>query len=101
MAVLQLRDEYWRFREPEELANAILQERGPLLRLADIWQLLGYPSLQAARKAAIRESAPIELIELPGRRGRFARTTEFARWLFTATDWASASSPSSKPRTAL
>lgn len=64
-----------------ELAAIITQSKGPFLKLSEVSQILGYPTPDAARKAA-RKRTPIEAIDLPNRRGRFVRTVDFVDWLF-------------------
>lgn len=64
-----------------DLTNLLIGEYGPFVRLSDVWGKLGYPSLEAARKAAARNSAPMQVISLPGRRGKFVRTRDLATWL--------------------
>lgn len=64
-----------------DLTNHLIGEYGPFVRLSDVWAKLGYPSLEAARKAAARNSAPMQVISLPGRRGKFVRTRDLATWL--------------------
>lgn len=68
----------------DQLAAHLIATNGPLLRLAHVWHLLGYPSADAARKAASRDSFPLELVQLTGRRGRFIRSTDLAEWLHAA-----------------
>ena len=43
---------------------------------------LGFPSQDAFRQAFSRGRLPIRVFELEGRRGRFALTSDIARWLW-------------------
>lgn len=64
-----------------ELSTHLIGQYGPFVRLTDVWGMLGYPSLDAARKAAARGTTPMQTVFLPGRRGRFVRTGDLAKWL--------------------
>ncbi|MGS0567074.1 hypothetical protein [Xanthomonas oryzae] len=66
------------------LQRELLDEFGPYIPLSRYWRQLSLPSLDAARKAALRGTAPVECITLPGRRGWFMRTSEVARWISDA-----------------
>ena len=68
----------------ESLEKELLQEFGPYAPISRVWQRLSFPSPDAARKAALRGTAPIECLALPHRRGRFVRTSELAQWLCQA-----------------
>lgn len=61
-----------------------LAERfGPLMSLEDVVQVLKYPSMQAARKAIMRGSFPLEMIRLPSRRGLFVTARQVALYIDT------------------
>ena len=70
----------------DEMVAHISAELGIFVRVTDAWRLLGYPSPEAARKAALRNRFPIDVIKLPERRGRFVRSKDLAAWLFEAMD---------------
>ena len=72
-------------RSAGELLALIVQNGGPYLKLSDVWQVLGYPTLEAARKAASRKQLPIQPVDLPQRRGRFVRAIDLADWLYQST----------------
>ncbi len=61
----------------------VLRERyGELLTLADIAEVLRYPSQQAVRRAHARGLLPLELVRFPGRRrGWFATARTVAALL--------------------
>jgi hypothetical protein len=74
---------------PESLHSAISSERaeklraqfGELLNLRDLAALLRYPSLHAIRKARLRGTLRIPLIQIAGRRGWFAPVRGVATYL--------------------
>jgi hypothetical protein len=70
---------------PEEISIVLIEMGGPLLPLSTVWSLLGYPSPEAARKSAKRDRAPLPLQDVPGRRGKYVRSTDLAAWLFENT----------------
>lgn len=82
MSGLLPQSEYLRAHSAQELAAQIVDRHGPMLKLADVWQVLGYPSADAARKAAARKRAPVDFVTIEGRRGRFARAADLAAFLF-------------------
>lgn len=68
----------------EEIAEHITLEYGLLVRVADTWNLMGFASPEAARRAALRGSFPIRLLCIPNRRGSFIQSRDLAEWLFVA-----------------
>ncbi len=68
----------------DELFNKVVDEFGLYVRVADLWQLLGFRSLDAARRAAVQGRLGVEAVNLPGRRGHVVRSHALARWLFDA-----------------
>lgn len=70
---------------PDELAAVIVKHSGPYLRLCDVWRLFGYPSVEAARKAAGRDQLPVRLVQFRERRGQFVKAVDLADWLFEGT----------------
>ncbi|HEV2682372.1 MAG TPA: hypothetical protein VGV14_17850 [Rhodanobacter sp.] len=42
--------------------------------------LLGYPTQQAFKRAALRDALPIRVFTIQGRRGKFATVKDVARW---------------------
>lgn len=65
----------------EMLQQEFVREYGPYAPLSRIWRLLSFPSLDAARKAAARGTAPVECFRFPRRRGWFLRSSDLARWI--------------------
>jgi hypothetical protein len=68
----------------ERLRQELDDEYGPYIPLSRIWRKLSYPSLDAARQAASRGNLPIPWVSLPGRRGKFLRSLDVAKWLSAA-----------------
>lgn len=61
---------------------ALRERYGELLTLADIAEVLRYPSEQAVRRAHARGLLPVELVRFPGRRrGLFATARTVAALL--------------------
>lgn len=59
-----------------------LQSRfGPLLGGQDLVKSLGYKSAAAFRQAVKRGTIPVEVFEIPNRRGKFALTSDIECWL--------------------
>ncbi len=66
----------------EKTLEALLLERhGPMITGTALSQALGYPTDDALRKALARGTVPIPVFSIPKRRGKFALTTDVARWL--------------------
>ena len=73
----------------EELTASIASEMGPFARLSNVWQLLGYRSADAARKAAQAQRLNVRALRVPGQRGYFVRSQDLAHWLYCAHNNAS------------
>ncbi len=67
--------------EASQLIRRMLDEHSELLSGQALGRCLGYRSSRAFQRAARLGELPVEVFKLPGRRGRFARTIEVARWL--------------------
>lgn len=59
----------------------MLKQYGPLIGGADLRKALGYRSASAFNRAMRMNSIGVNVFPVPGRRGRFALTTEVGRWL--------------------
>ncbi|WP_423016383.1 hypothetical protein [Undibacterium sp. Di27W] len=59
----------------------LLTQSGPLTGGKDLVKALGYRSAAAFRQAIQRGTLPIHVFEIPGRRGRFALTSDIMNWL--------------------
>ena len=55
--------------------------RAPILGGADIARIMGFPTTEALYKARQAGRLPVELFQLPGRRGWFAATQSVREWL--------------------
>jgi hypothetical protein len=55
--------------------------RVPILTAAETARVLGYPSTGALAKARQTGRLPIEMFQVPGRRGWFAATSVVRAWL--------------------
>ena len=69
---------------PDQLAEQVAEEYGLYVRLSEVWMLLGYNSIGAARRAAYDNRLRIATTTIPGRTGRMIRSRDLAQWLFTA-----------------
>lgn len=67
-----------RARRVEE---SLVSRYGPLLTLADVSEVLRYPSVQAVQKARLRGSLPVKMFRLPPRRGWFVSSQSVAEFL--------------------
>lgn len=56
-------------------------QHGPYMGSAKVVSLLSFPSLSALTSARRRGTLPIEMVELPDRKGFWARTVDVARWI--------------------
>jgi hypothetical protein len=59
----------------------LLSAHGPIIGGAALTAILGFPSQEAFRKAASRNTLPVPTFKLEHRRGRYAYTADVARWL--------------------
>jgi hypothetical protein len=55
--------------------------RVPVISAAETARLLGYPSAGALAKARQTGRLPIDMFQIPGRRGWFAATASVRAWL--------------------
>lgn len=58
-------------------------QHGELLSGAALSRALGYRTQRAFQMGLQRNQVPVHTFTLPGRKGRFARTADVARWLAT------------------
>jgi len=84
MSALSLQKAALQASTEDELVHRIVDEFGLYVRVADAWQLLGFRSLDAARRAAVQGRLGVEAVNLPGRRGHVVRSHALARLLFDA-----------------
>ena len=65
----------------DELERLLSSQHGVFARLGDVWNLLGFRTPDAARKAAEQGRLSLKSFRLPGHRGHFVLTGDLARWL--------------------
>lgn len=68
-------------RRIEHYEQLLLGRYGPLIRGESLLQVAGYPNAEALRLADRRGAVGFPLFLIRGRRGRFARSSDVARWL--------------------
>lgn len=61
--------------------NGLLEQFGPLVSGEDLRTLLGFKTAAAFQKAVTDGSIAVATFHLPGRKGRFAVTSEVGWWL--------------------
>lgn len=61
--------------------QVLLKRYGPMIQGADLLQVAGYPNSEALRQAIRRQTVGFSVFTIPGRRGRFARSSDVAHWL--------------------
>lgn len=64
-----------------QLQDVMLKEYGPLMGGEDLRRALGYRTWSAFSRAIRSGIAGVDVFEIPGRRGKFALTSEVAAWL--------------------
>ncbi len=65
----------------EALARRLLTAHGELVTGLTLATLLGYPTVSAFRQSLLRQQVPVPVFTPPGRRGKFALTSDIAAWL--------------------
>lgn len=61
--------------------NDLYERHGPIIGGAALAKALGYASTAAFRQAFRRHTVPIEVFEVPNRKGKFALTKDVNAWL--------------------
>ena len=67
--------------DDKELMADLYNRYGPLVGGAQLAKSLGFSSTVAFRQALRRGTIPIEVFELPNRKGKFALTRDLIIWL--------------------
>lgn len=71
----------------DELAKSIKRDLmkafGPMIYGEVLYKSLGYTSADALRQAVSRNTVPIDIFPIEGRRGKFALTRDVAIWIAT------------------
>lgn len=65
-----------------ELTERITNEHGLFVPVTEAWQVMGFRTYAAARRAAASDKLGIPAVLLPGRRARVIRSGDLAEWLF-------------------
>lgn len=65
----------------DDITQRLLRAHGELMGGEALVKCLGYRTARAYQMAVRGGRVPVQTFELPGRRGRFARTVDVARWL--------------------
>lgn len=65
----------------QRVEDRLVLRYGPLLTIADVTEVLRYPSVQAVQKARLRGSLPIKMFRMPPRRGWFVSSHTLAVFL--------------------
>ncbi len=63
------------------LEETLLKEYGPILSDDLLRTCLGYPTIGAFRKSVSRDTVPVTVFTIANRSGKFALTTDVAKWL--------------------
>jgi len=69
-------------RSLRELTERITNEHGLFVPVTEAWQVMGFRTYAAARRAAASDKLGIPAVLLPGRRARVIRSGDLAEWLF-------------------
>lgn len=65
----------------EKIYHELYGKHGPLMGAVDLRQALGFSTQESFRQAAVRNKVGLPVFSIPGRRGKFAHTSDVAAWL--------------------
>ncbi|WP_313206943.1 hypothetical protein [Stenotrophomonas sp.] len=65
----------------DALQRTLFQEYGPLIGPEHLPKVLCYRSVSAFRQAMNRNTLPVRVFSVEGRKGKFAFSTDVAAWL--------------------
>lgn len=65
----------------DNVYRELWNKHGPLMGSTDLRKALGFPTQESFRQAVVRNKVGIHVFSIPGRRGKFARTSDVATWL--------------------
>lgn len=71
---------------PTSLRETLYKQFGPLIGGADLRKALGFRSAASFQRAVRNKSLPVHIFEIPGRRWKFALTTDVAAWITRISD---------------
>lgn len=67
--------------QPASEESRLFEQYGPLISGHDLAHVVGFRTFQGFSMAAKRGNLGFKIFQIPGRRGRFAKTTDVAVWL--------------------
>lgn len=65
----------------ERIYCVLNTQYGPLMGAAELRRALGFTTQEAFRQAVVRNKVGVPVFSIPGRRGKFAHTSDVAAWL--------------------
>ena len=65
----------------DNLLEKLLEQYGPLMTGESLYRALGYKSWAGFAKAVRSGAVEIDIFNLPGRKGRYAKTSDVANWI--------------------
>lgn len=65
--------------------SRLYAEHGPLVKVDNVWPLLGFNSRDTFNRAAQKQRIPLRVIRPEGRRKSFVATDELSKYLATLT----------------
>lgn len=65
----------------ERRLGEFLERYGELMTAAELVRIFRFPSARAFRRAVQNGIFPVPIVQVPGRRGRFAETRDVVAWL--------------------
>jgi hypothetical protein len=63
-----------------ELRTRLIGDYGLVVGGSDLVKLLGFRTYRGFYSAYVGKRLPVPVFEIPGRKGRFARTEDVAKW---------------------
>jgi hypothetical protein len=66
----------------DNLLEKLLEQHGPLMTGESLYKALGYKSWAGFAKAVRSGAVEIDIFNLPGRKGRYAKTSDVADWIY-------------------
>jgi hypothetical protein len=65
----------------DNLLEKLLEQHGPLMTGENLYKALGYKSWAGFAKAVRSGAVEVDIFNLPGRKGRYAKTSDVANWI--------------------
>ena len=65
----------------DNLLEKLLEQHGPLMTGENLYKALGYKSWAGFAKAVRSGAVEVNIFNLPGRKGRYAKTSDVANWI--------------------